>query len=117
VQTVCTGLSEHAINLAMVAGLVVIVGFVLGAGIAGYPALAADEDNYLEQAWALNRGALSHSASWSDGAPFGWMELWLMANLVGAVVSGQPAAAQGQVLMLAIAGAAMIHVTEPALTA
>jgi hypothetical protein len=97
----------------MVAGLLMIIGFVLGTGIAGYPAIAADEDNYLEQAWAINRDALSHSASWYDGAPLGWMELWLMANLVGAVVSGQPAAAQGQILVLALAGVALLYVLAP----
>jgi hypothetical protein len=40
-----------------------------------------------------------------------------MANLVGAAVSGQSAAAQGQILMLALAGAAVLNVTEAALTA
>jgi hypothetical protein len=112
-QSVSSWLSGHAINLAMVAGLLVIVGFVLGAGIAGYPALAANEDNYLEQAWALNRDVLSHSTSWYDRAPLGWIGLWLMANLVGAVVSGQSAAAQGQILVLALAGVALLYVLAP----
>jgi RsiW-degrading membrane proteinase PrsW (M82 family) len=51
VQTVCARLSEHAVNLAMAAGLLVIVGFVLAAGIAGYPALAADEDTRKNRSW------------------------------------------------------------------
>jgi hypothetical protein len=41
------------------------------------------------------------------------MELWLMANLVGAVVSGQPAAAHGQILVLALAGVALLYVLAP----
>jgi hypothetical protein len=75
--------------------------------------MAADEGNYLEHAWALNHDALFHSTSWYVRAPLGWIELWLMANLVGAVVSGQSAAAQGQILMLALAGAALLYVLAP----
>ena len=48
-----------------------------------------------------------------EGETFGWIELWLMANLVGAVVSGQSAAAQGQILVLALAGVALLYVLAP----
>lgn len=95
----------------MVAGLLVIAGIVLG--ITGYPAMAADEGNYLEQAWAANHDVLSHSTSWYDRGPLGWIELWLLANLVGAVVSGQSAAAHGQILVLALAGMALLYVLAP----
>jgi len=101
-------ISAHAINLAMIVGLLVIVGFVLGAGIAGYPALAADEDNYLEQAWTFNHDALRHSTSWYDSLPLGWIDLWLVANLLGSVLAGQSAAAQGQIVILGLAGAALL---------
>jgi hypothetical protein len=63
----------------------------LGTGITGYPAMAADEGNYLEQAWALNYDALAHCTSWYNRAPLGWIELWLMANLVGAVATNASA--------------------------
>lgn len=102
-------ISGHAINLAMVVGLLVVVGFVLGAGIAGYPALAADEDNYLEQAWTLNHDALCHSTSWYDCLPLGWIDLWLMANLLGSVLTGQTVAAQGQLVILGLASAALLY--------
>jgi hypothetical protein len=103
-------LSAHAISLATVAGLLVIMGLVLGTGITGYPAMAADEGNYLEQAWAINHDALSHATSWCDGRRLGWIELWLVANLIGPSVGGQSAGACGQILLLTLAGAAVLYV-------
>jgi hypothetical protein len=103
-------LSAHAITLATVAGLLVIVGLVLGTGITGYPAMAADEGNYLEQAWAINHDALSHATSWCKGRRVGWIDLWLVANLIGPSVGGQSAGAYGQILLLTLAGAAVLYV-------
>jgi hypothetical protein len=103
-------LSAHAISLAMVAGLLVIVGMVLGTGITGYPAMAADEGNYLEQAWAINHDALSRATSWCDSRRLGWIELWLVANLVGPAVGRQSAGVYGQILMVTLAGAVVLYV-------
>jgi hypothetical protein len=105
-----SALPERAITVAMVAGLLVIVGLILGAGVAGYPALAAEEDIYLEQAWTLNHDALSHVTSWYPNLPLGWIEVWLMASLTGPVLNGQSAASQGRILMLALASAALLYV-------
>jgi hypothetical protein len=63
----------------------------------------------LEQAWAINHDALSHVTSWCDGRRLGWIELWLMANLIGPAVGGHSAGAQGVILMLALSSAALLY--------
>jgi len=105
-------LAEHALSLAIVAGLLGIFGVVLGTGIAGYPTLAEDEGAYLEQAWALNLGAVSHWTPWRDHTPLGWVPLWFMGNLAAALVSGRSALAQGRITMLVpvLLGAAVLYV-------
>jgi hypothetical protein len=105
-------LAEHALGLAIVAGLLGIFGVVLGSGIAGYPTLAEDEGAYLEQVWALNLSAVSHWTPWRDHTPLGWVPMWFMGNLAGALVSGRSALAQGRITMLVpvLLGAAVLFV-------
>jgi len=110
--SVASWVAEHWVSLAIVGGLLLIVGVVLGTGITGFPSLADDEGTYVAEAWALNHGALSHYTYWYDHPPVGWIQIWFMTKLLGPVLGAGSAVAQGRILMLvpALSSAALLYV-------
>jgi hypothetical protein len=103
----------HALSLAVVSALLVVVGVVLGTGIERYPALADDEGTYVAQAWALlTDGSLAHYTYWYDHPPLGWIQLAVAGWLLDPLLGDGSAVAEARNLMLipALASAALLFV-------
>src|SRR5579875_1936431 len=94
-------LREHAAGLAIVCGLLVLAGVLVGTGIARYPAYGDDEGTYVAEAWAvITHGQLSHYTYWYDHPPLGWIQLGALTWLLGGLVKGATAVATARRLML-----------------
>jgi Dolichyl-phosphate-mannose-protein mannosyltransferase len=74
-------LSDHWISLAVLAGLLVIVGLATSWNLEGWPGrVDDDEGTYVAQAWAiLYEHTLTHYPYWYDHPPLGWAQIALFA--------------------------------------
>jgi hypothetical protein len=103
---------DHAISLVTVAGLMLLTGLVIGAGITHYPSFGDDEGTYVSEAWALlTHGQLSHYTYWYDHPPGGWIQLALLTWIFGPLVKGASAVATARSLMVlpAMATAGLLY--------
>ncbi|KUF19157.1 glycosyltransferase family 39 protein [Streptomyces silvensis] len=73
----------------------------------GFPYPNGDEGTYIAQAWAVRTGrGLSHYTYWYDHAPFGWMQLAALQQLLPSdAVPGELYLQQARWLMLPVAAA------------
>jgi 4-amino-4-deoxy-L-arabinose transferase-like glycosyltransferase len=112
-RRVVAWLEAHALSLTLVAGLLIVVGVVLGTGIGRYPGFSDDEGTYVAQAWAARtHGALSHYTYWYDHPPLGWLALAAATTILGPLAhSGSAVAdARGMMLIPALTSAALVFV-------
>ena len=88
---------EHRVDIAIVAVLVLALGWVHGVGMSSFPARFADEGAYMSQAWAvLTRFDLGHYTYWYDHPPLGWLILAAYTGLTGSLARAPYAVAAGR---------------------
>jgi 4-amino-4-deoxy-L-arabinose transferase-like glycosyltransferase len=112
-RRVLAWLDAHALSLAVVAILLIVVGVVLGTGIGRYPGFSDDEGTYAAQAWSVRaHGALGHYTYWYDHPPLGWLALAAASSILGPLFHSGSAVADGRAMMLipALASAALLFV-------
>lgn len=72
-------------DVAIVVGLMIVLGFIHADGMFRFPARFDDEGTYMSQAWAVaERFDLSNYTYWYDHPPLGWIGLAAYAFLTGA---------------------------------
>lgn len=104
---------RHAVSLPIVACLLALCGWLVGTGIAHFPAFGDDEGTYVAEAWAfLHHGQLSHYTYWYDHPPLGWIQLAALTWILGPLVHGVSALATARQVMLApaLATAGLLYV-------
>jgi hypothetical protein len=112
-RVVVAWVDRHALSLAVVAVLLIVVGVVLGTGIGRFPGFSDDEGTYVAQAWAVRaHGALGHYTYWYDHPPLGWLTLAGASWLLGPLLHSSSAVADGRAIMLipALASTALVFV-------
>jgi hypothetical protein len=74
-------LSRRRISLAVLAGILVLVGLATAWNLEGWPGrVDDDEGTYVAQAWAiLYQHTLTHYSYWYDHPPLGWAQIALFA--------------------------------------
>ena len=105
-------LRRHRVSLALLTGLLVVVGVVHGVGTSRMPLPVDDEGTYMAQAWAVQvRHALTPYTYWYDHPPVGWIQLAGWTFVTHAFSGGTLAVIAGRRIMLlyALADAALLY--------
>lgn len=91
----------NKLEVAIVVGLLIIVGLVHGINMFHFPYFEDDEGTYMSQAWSLATfGKLAPYTYWYDHAPAGWMLIALWLKLTGGPFTFGFSINSGRVLML-----------------
>lgn len=92
---------DNRMDIAIVLGLLAVLGVVHATGMYSFPARFDDEGAYASQAWAvLTRFDLSHYTYWYDHPPLGWLVLSAYMGLTGALARAPYGVAAGREAML-----------------
>jgi hypothetical protein len=100
------------ISLAILVGLLIVVGVVHATGMARAPQRVDDEGTYVAQAWAVQHWrTLGHYTYWYDHPPLGWLLLAAWTSLTGAFGRAATAVAAGRefMLVLQLVSAALLY--------
>jgi hypothetical protein len=103
---------RHWVSLAVVIGLLAVVGVAHAWGMTSFPAPSDDEGTYMAQAWAVQeRGALSHYTYWYDHPPLGWLLIAGWTWTTGAFERAVSAVGAGRelVLLVNLANCALLY--------
>jgi Dolichyl-phosphate-mannose-protein mannosyltransferase len=93
----------HRTSLAILVGLLIVVGVVHATGMTRAPQRVDDEGTYVAQAWAVQHWrTLGHYTYWYDHPPLGWLLLAAWTTLTGAFGRAATAVAAGREFMLAL---------------
>jgi hypothetical protein len=88
-------------DLLILAGLLIVLGFIHADGMAHFPARFDDEGTYMAQAWAvIERFDLSNYTYWYDHPPLGWIVLGVYSAVTGALGRAPFGVAAGREMML-----------------
>ncbi|HZD00039.1 MAG TPA: glycosyltransferase family 39 protein [Actinomycetes bacterium] len=93
----------HRLSLAILLGLLALVGFVHATGMGQAPQRVDDEGTYVAQAWAVQHWrTLAHYTYWYDHPPLGWLLIAAWTTATGAFDRAASAVAAGRELMLVL---------------
>jgi hypothetical protein len=93
----------HRANLAILLGLLALVGVVHATGMSQAPQRVDDEGTYVAQAWAVQHWrTLAPYTYWYDHPPLGWLLLAAWTTATGAFARAASAVAAGRELMLVL---------------
>jgi hypothetical protein len=96
-----TWIARHLISLAILLGLLALVGAVHGIGMSTFPGYVDDPGTYLSQAWSLQyEHRLSPYSYFYDHAPAGWIQIAAWSGLTNGFDRYDSAIAFGNECML-----------------